>query len=42
MLEADEVARQDQVPGGRDGKELGKALDDAEDECINEIGQETP
>ncbi len=35
MLEIEQIAGEDQVAGGRDGQELGQALDDAEDQRIN-------
>ncbi len=35
MLEIDEIPGEDEVAGGRDGKEFGQALDDAEDQRIN-------
>jgi len=31
VVEAEQVADEDQVPGARDGKELGQAFDDAQD-----------
>ena len=37
VVGAEKIADQDQVPGARDGQELGDALDDAEDQCVNEV-----
>ena len=35
-LEVDPIARDDQMAGGRDGNELGNALDDSEDRRLGE------
>ncbi len=34
-VEAEEVAREQQMASGRDGNELGQTLDQAEDERVN-------
>ena len=41
-FDAEQVAGEDQVAGRGDRQELGEPLDDAEDECVNEVGQGAP
>jgi len=36
IVEAEQIGRQDQVPGARDRQKLGQPLDDAEDQCMQE------
>ena len=42
VVRAEQVAGEDEVAGRGDRQELGQALDDAEDERVNEVGQGTP
>jgi hypothetical protein len=37
MVEADELAREDEVAGRGNRQKLGETLDDAEDQRVNEV-----
>ena len=41
-VEADQVAREDQVPRARDGEEFGQTLDDAQDQGVDQRGLRHP